>query len=455
VSLQGLYNLLVTGAADAWGHGTSVLDASRFLEHTGNDLKKRFKLLDERAIANLKALPTLFAYETPVGTNARVGWITEILPVQRETRIAFRFDDSTPPVAPERILDLRWHLQIDEWEMNRTHWAVKQARLLEVLRKGTALAAAARAARGEYMFSRQTILKACDIVGSLLSHSELDRFVLELGVEGLSAGRDRGTKVQRTMAIAQHTLGHPEARTAAGEPLGLAVVRRAAQADPDYPAERYGIEESTRSAFWRGLKQDGYAFVGAAIVADVEGDGPAAPPYAAIVAPHLVVKEPATSAIAAREREPKSAAKPKIFIVHGRDNSAKYEVANFLRQLELEPIILHERPNGGRTLISKFQEESSDIHFAVVLMTPDDVGSLAGSTTTNPRARQNVIFELGFFIGQLGAPKVCALVAGGVERPSDFEAVVYVEFGPTTAWKIELARELRHAGIAFDANKVF
>jgi predicted nucleotide-binding protein len=60
--------------------------------------------------------------------------------------------------------------------------------------------------------------------------------------------------------------------------------------------------------------------------------------------------------------------------VHGRDNASKHEVARFIQQLELEPVILHERSNGGRTLISKFQEESADIAFAVVLMTPDDVG---------------------------------------------------------------------------------
>jgi predicted nucleotide-binding protein len=86
-------------------------------------------------------------------------------------------------------------------------------------------------------------------------------------------------------------------------------------------------------------------------------------------------------------------------------------------------------------------------------MTPDDSGALKGEKPAD-RARQNVVFELGFFIGRLGAERVCALVSRGVERPSDFESVVYVEFDGG-GWKTELARELRAAGIPFDSSKVF
>jgi predicted nucleotide-binding protein len=106
----------------------------------------------------------------------------------------------------------------------------------------------------------------------------------------------------------------------------------------------------------------------------------------------------------------------KVFLVHGRDSGAMHEVARFLEKIGLDVTILHERPNRGRTLISKFQEESADISFAVVLMTPDDSGSFKGEKLSD-RARQNVVFELGFFIGRLGAENVCALVSRGVERP--------------------------------------
>jgi predicted nucleotide-binding protein len=88
-------------------------------------------------------------------------------------------------------------------------------------------------------------------------------------------------------------------------------------------------------------------------------------------------------------------------------------------------------------------------------MTPDDEGQLKGTTALAPRARQNVVFELGFFIGKLGPDRVCALVAGELDKPSDFDAVVYIQFGSNTSWRTELARELRAANIPFDYSKVF
>ncbi|MDT8840101.1 nucleotide-binding protein [Paraburkholderia fungorum] len=147
----------------------------------------------------------------------------------------------------------------------------------------------------------------------------------------------------------------------------------------------------------------------------------------------------------------------KVFVVHGRADGVKQDVARFLERIGIEPVILHERPNGGRTLITKFQEESADVAYAVVLMTPDDVGGLNDGLVTNrtqPRARQNVIFELGFFIGRLGASRVCALVQGKVEKPSDFDAVVYVAYDGTEAWQLQLARELAHAGVPHDVSRL-
>ena len=88
----------------------------------------------------------------------------------------------------------------------------------------------------------------------------------------------------------------------------------------------------------------------------------------------------------------------KVFIVHGHDEAAKESVARFLEKLKLEPIILHEQPNSGRTLIEKF-EVYADVGFAVVLLTPDDVGSPASEARAGSmkhRARQNVILELGY-----------------------------------------------------------
>jgi predicted nucleotide-binding protein len=141
----------------------------------------------------------------------------------------------------------------------------------------------------------------------------------------------------------------------------------------------------------------------------------------------------------------------KIFVVHGREGEDREAVARFLQRLDLEPVILHELPNKGRALITKFGEEAADIGFAVVLMTPDDIGGLQEGGDQRPRARQNVIFELGFFIGALGPARVAALIGQDVERPSDFDGVVYI---PIEAdWRLPLCRELKAAGYEIDVNK--
>jgi predicted nucleotide-binding protein len=142
----------------------------------------------------------------------------------------------------------------------------------------------------------------------------------------------------------------------------------------------------------------------------------------------------------------------RIFVVHGREGEHREAVARFLQQLGLEAIILHEQPNKGRALITKFHEVASDIGFAVVLMTPDDVGGLRDDgRQQQSRARQNVIFELGFFIGALGPDRVAALISNEVERPSDFDGVVYIPI--ESDWRLPLCRELRAAGYDIDLNK--
>lgn len=143
----------------------------------------------------------------------------------------------------------------------------------------------------------------------------------------------------------------------------------------------------------------------------------------------------------------------RIFLVHGHDELALQETARFLEKLEQDVIILREQPNRGRTLIEKF-EDYADVGFALVLLTPDDRG---GPVTTpyddqKPRARQNVLFELGYFIGRLGRNRVCALYRPGVEIPSDYSGVLYQEFDEKGAWRLELARELKAAGLSVDMN---
>jgi len=138
----------------------------------------------------------------------------------------------------------------------------------------------------------------------------------------------------------------------------------------------------------------------------------------------------------------------KIFIVHGHDNGTKESVARFVTRLGYEPIILHEQANKGRTIIEKFRDEADSIGFAIVLMSPDDE-----LVSGMKRARQNVILELGFFLGRLGPSNVAALVRGDVETPSDFDGVIYTKVDDSGIWKVLLAKELKAAGYLIDLNK--
>ena len=143
----------------------------------------------------------------------------------------------------------------------------------------------------------------------------------------------------------------------------------------------------------------------------------------------------------------------KVFVIHGHDESARETVARFLEKMRLEPVILHEQPNMGRTIIEKF-EDYADVKFAVVLLTPDDVGAIETCRADlRPRARQNVVFEFGYFIGKLDRGRVCALVKGDIERPSDYDGVLYVPLDKNDGWKMRLLRELKAAGFELDANQ--
>jgi predicted nucleotide-binding protein len=142
----------------------------------------------------------------------------------------------------------------------------------------------------------------------------------------------------------------------------------------------------------------------------------------------------------------------KVFVVHGHDEGAREAVARFLDRLGIRPIILHEQANQGRTVIEKV-EAHGDVGFAVVLLTPDDEGSVKGGTPA-PRARQNVVLELGYFVGRLGRQHVCALKRGEVEIPSDFGGVVYETFDSAGGWRQALGRELQEAGFHIDWNIV-
>lgn len=165
-----------------------------------------------------------------------------------------------------------------------------------------------------------------------------------------------------------------------------------------------------------------------------------------------------TNAPVATARNPESCSSWKdIFIVHGHDHEMKVAVARVLERLKLNPIILHEQPNGAKTIIEKFEKNASEVGFAVVLMSPDDHGysKAEGPERAESRARQNVVMELGYFIGKLGRGKVMVLKRGDVKEPSDLNGVVYTPFDDHDGWQQKLVRELLAAGYAIDTSALF
>ena len=121
-----------------------------------------------------------------------------------------------------------------------------------------------------------------------------------------------------------------------------------------------------------------------------------------------------------------------VFIIHGHDDRATWELKNYIQNtLGLpQPIILHEQPNLGRTIIEKLQDEAEEVGIAFVLLTPDDlIAKPRQNNEQKRRARQNVIFEMGFFFGLLGrrTGRVILLHKGRIELPSDIHGLVYID----------------------------
>lgn len=143
----------------------------------------------------------------------------------------------------------------------------------------------------------------------------------------------------------------------------------------------------------------------------------------------------------------------KVFVVHGHDLEMQQAVALLVTRLGLEPIILSEHPNAGQTLIEKL-ERHADVGFAIVLLSPDDMSYKSGESPKSaaPRARQNVILELGYFYGRLKRHRVVALRRKELEDPSDISGVAYTAYDSTGVWRYELVRELQFAGYDVDAN---
>lgn len=134
-------------------------------------------------------------------------------------------------------------------------------------------------------------------------------------------------------------------------------------------------------------------------------------------------------------------------LLHGHDEALREQVKSFLKDQGIEPVILSECASSGKTIIEKLESESDGVKYAIILYTPDD----NSNTKNKKRARQNVIFEHGYFTAKLGRQNVCVIMSDNVEKVGDNDGVVYV---PRDNWKIGLMRELKDAGFEVDANAI-
>tara|TARA_R110000772_G_scaffold118076_2_gene223692 strand:+ start:945 stop:1859 length:915 start_codon:yes stop_codon:yes gene_type:complete len=301
-----MFNLLISYTEESWSESPTEFDKSRVaVEYTADEISERYKLLDEQAIEELKSFPSLFVTENET-TESRIGRITDLRIRSNSVVIGFEFDPILPPLPKGAIDNIRVDIDLGKWELSRTHWAIKDEPIFEILLK-----------KG-YITQEQL---------------------------------DASQQLQK----------------------------------PKFP------------------------------------DPPQVP------------------------TPPGEFNHQQVFIVHGHDDIAKFEMASFIRGLGLEPIILHLQASSGRTIIEKI-ERYSNVGFGVVLYTPCDVGAKVGALTSAYRARQNVVFEHGYLIGKLGRPRVAAVVKGQIETPNDISGVVYVQLDDQGSWKEELKKEMKAVG---------
>lgn len=393
-----MYSLLVSHQFHDWDEGAFQFDKSRFLEYTSEPIQEQLRPLSIEAIECFKSWPCVLMDEGRAEELVRIARISDLRDLGREIRVTVDLCPSKAPILNDHLWRIRAELDIEQFEFSRNHWAVKERDLFTVLRAAGIEfdTSAIRPFEAKPLFAptRASLISARSSI-SEWSHTSIDDLLLEAGAENLSAGRDAGSRRDRANAIVQFAIKNSSAVTAENSLLSAYLVRRASA------TKREAEEESP-------------------------------PPQAQGVAPTTRAAPVAASA----DRSPN-----RVFVVHGQNDIARTSVMSFLDSIGLAGIVLHDQPNMGRHLLTKFIQEADLVTFAVVIMTDDDVGSLKGGKLA-ARARQNVILELGYFLSHLGQAKVCALITPGLETPSDFDGIVYIRMDDAQRWQQELKREL-------------
>ncbi len=192
-----MFNLLISYSPDSWNSGTYELDRSRAaVEYTADEISERYKFLDDKAIQELKTFPALFVTENE-SVESRIGYITSIRLRQTTVVIGFEFDPVLPSLKIGAIEDLRADIDLGRWELSRTHWAIKDEPIFEILlRKGyisqeqldaslarkevpTPVAPAVQVEPGEFNTSQVFIVYGHDELAKL----DMSEFITSLGLE--------------------------------------------------------------------------------------------------------------------------------------------------------------------------------------------------------------------------------------------------------------------------------
>lgn len=396
-----MYSLIVSHQFKDWDGGAFQFDKGRFLEFTSEAIREQLQTLSTEAIECLMSWPCVLMEEgraEEVVRIARISALSELRDLSREIRLTVRLYPSKSPILNDDVWRVRDELDIEQFEFSRNHWAVKERDLLSILRAAghqlDTSAVGLLKAKPLPAPTRAVLISTRNAI-SQWSHTDIDDLLLEAGVASLSAGRDAGSRRDRANAIVQFAIQNPSSVTAENSLLSAYLVKRASAAG-------LGAEEET---------------------------------------PLPRVQEVSPSANLASDTQSADRSPNRVFVVHGQNETARRAVVSFLESIGLVGIVLHDQPNMGRHLLTKFIQEAELVTFAVVLMTDDDVGSLKGGKL-EPRARQNVILELGYFLAHLGQAKVCALITPGLETPSDFDGIVYIRMDNEQRWQQELKREL-------------
>lgn len=393
-----MYSLLVSHQFEDRAEGAFEFSKGRFLEYTSDSVAEQLRPLSIEAVDCIKSWPCVLMQEGRGDERVQIGRIADVRDAGMDIRLAIEICPSEAPILNDHLWRIRTDLDIEQFEFSRNHWAIKDRDLFPVLHAaGHRFDSSVVGLFEEKPLpapSRSALIAARNTI-SEWSHTEIDDFLLEAGVADLAARRTVGSRRDRANAIVEFTFENPTATTAENSLFSAYIVRRAAPS---------------------GQK------------VELPDDQAAAP-------------EVGTATRRNREAGSSDRSPNRVFVVHGQSDTARSAVVSFLESVGLVGIVLHEQPNMGRHLLTKFIEEAELVTFAIVLMTDDDVGGLKDSKLA-PRARQNVILELGYFLSHLGQERVCALITPGLETPSDFDGIVYIRMDDEQRWQAELKREL-------------